>query len=156
MSEYIDISMLDKVQRQRRFINDFTGEIIEEENLGPLPEDIVSELEDHVGDGLARVTVSGALSSSVRFHKAESFVSVSLSCNNSMGDVLEVHDIMRPFVQKLAAEDHDHMAGFREEILSEGTSSVPAPLEEKVAEPPKRSSRVKLVGKNKPDYRRGK
>jgi hypothetical protein len=160
VGDFVDLSLLDKVQRQRRFINDINGEVTEQEKRDDLPEDLMSELEKYIGDGQARLTVSGSLSSSHEYHKAEAFVSISVACNNNMNDVEAVHDIVRPCVQDLVQKDHFEMSLLRDTVLPESqrlhsdvTAMVPA-SEGKVASPPKRSSGIKLAGKRKPDFQR--
>ena len=121
----------------------------------------MSELETYVGDGMARVTVSGALSSSHHYHKAEAFVSVSVTCNNNLEDVAAVHNMLRPKVQNLVSQDHDEMSLLRDTLLPENekkhTAPSGLPSAKKVAKPPaKRASKVTTGNKGvvKPNFRR--
>jgi hypothetical protein len=118
--DYVDESLLDRVHRSRSFTNGDDGVVETQERRDELPEELMSQLENHIGDGLARVTVSGELSSSHEYHGAKSFVSISVSCNNDMGDVAEVHDILRPTVQDMCRADHEEMSLLRDEILPRG------------------------------------
>jgi hypothetical protein len=163
--EYVDVSLEDRVQRRRSLYNDRDGTTNEQSRRDEIPEDWMSELETYVGDGLARVTVSGALSSSHHYHKAEAFVSVSVACNNNMEDVGAVHNLLRPKVQELVDKDHEEMSLLRDNLLPENEKKHTAPTglpsgkpsSSKVAKPPaKRASKVstKKPGVVKPNFRR--
>ena len=165
VGEFADVSMVDRVYRMRRFHNDEDVTVLEQECQDEIPEEIMNQLESFVGDGNAHLTISGSLSSSHRFHKAESFVSVSVTCNNSLDDVQQVHDIVRPFVQSLTLQDHDEMSLLRDQILPPEDRKHPDPFEEpkgpavaatKVASPPQRSATivVKPGGSVKPTFKR--
>jgi acyl-CoA reductase-like NAD-dependent aldehyde dehydrogenase len=83
--------------------------------------------------------VSGSISSNHEFHKAEAFVSVSVTCNNNMDDVMNVHALVQPFVKDLVRVDHDEMSLLRDEVLPEGKKLHAAAFEPKgkaVAIPP--------------------
>ena len=132
----------------------------------------MSQLEPYIGDGQGRLTVSGSLSSNHEYHKAEAFVSISVSCNNDLDDVRQVHDIVRPYVQELVHEDHQEMSLLRDTILPPDkrvhgqetsppvTKQVPTglpPVKEKgkVGRPPKRGSKITAKGgKPKPSLKR--
>jgi len=151
--DLLDLSLVDCVRRRRHFYNDNTGQMLEQELREEL-EDLMTDLEQHIGDGQARLTVSGELSSSKEFHKAGAFVSISVTCNNHLDDIQAVHDIVRPHVESLVKEDHDAMSDKREEILSPPAKS-PGPG--KTGSPPsKRSSKVvaKKGASKKPSFRR--
>ena len=165
VGEFADVSLVDRVYRERRFHNDEDASVVEQERQDEIPEEIMSQIEEHVGDGNAHLTVSGSLSSSHKFHKAESFVSVSVTCNNSMDDIRAVHDIVRPFVQTLTLQDHDEMSLLRDQILPPEDRKHPDVFEEpkgptvaaaKVATPPQRSATVvvKTGGPVKPTFKR--
>lgn len=130
----------------------------------------MSQLDPYIGDGQARLTVSGSVSSNHEYHKAEAFVSISVACNNNMDDVHKVHDIVRPHVQELVREDHHEMSLLRDDILpsekrlhghevsSPVGKSAPTglpPVKGKVSRPPKRESAVSAKGgKPKPTLKR--
>jgi len=118
--EFLDVSMVDTVHRSRKFINDNDKSVLEQERRDEIPEGLMSDLSSYLGDGQARVTVSGALSSSHEYHKAEAFVSISVSCNNDMQDVQAVHDLVRPHVHELVHQDHGEMSLLRDTILPVG------------------------------------
>ena len=102
------------------------------------------------------------MSSSHEYHKAEAFVSISVTCNNNMDDVGAVHELLRPRVQELVHEDHDHMSQLRDTLPSLATQlhvtpkGLPAATksEGKVSKPP-RSSKIKTkTGSKKPSFKR--
>jgi hypothetical protein len=146
---YADVSMEGHVLRNRRLHNDTDGTVTEQECRSEIPEEVMSQLDPFVGDGNAHLTVSGALSSSQSFHKAEAFVSVSVTCNNNLDDVRQVHNLIRPFVQTLVLEDHNEMSVLRDQILpeekrlhNEKGPSIAAEAQIKVSTPPQRSATV--------------
>ncbi len=169
----VDAGLCDRVYRSRRFHNDTDKTILEQTREGEPSEELMSQLEPYIGDGLGRLTVSGALSSNVEYHKAEAFVSVSVACNNNMDDIQQVHDIIRPFVQELIHADHQEMSFVRDTVLPSehrvhGQETSPPiqrpapkglppaqPEAAKVGRPPRRGSKVTPGGKKpKPLMRR--
>lgn len=167
VGQFADVSLVDRVYRQRRFHNDEDATVVEHERRDEIPEEIMEQIEPFVGDGNAHLTVSGSLSSSHKFHKAESFVSVSVTCNNSLDDIHKVHDIVRPFVQTLTLQDHDEMSLLRDQILPESDRrhspeelkgpAVVAESKPKIATPPQRTATVApgvRVGVAKPTFKR--
>lgn len=120
MDEFVDVTMVDCLHRQRKFHNDLDKTVLSQERQDPIPEEIMAQLEDYRGDGKAHLTVSGSVSSNHEFHKAEAFVSISVTCNNNMDDVMSVHALVQPFVKDLVRVDHEEMALLRDEILPEG------------------------------------
>lgn len=161
---YADVSMEDYILRQRRFHNDSDGTVTEQECRSEIPEEVMSQLEPFVGDGNAHLTVSGALSSSQSYHKAEAFVSVSVTCNNDLDSVRQVHDLVRPFVQAMVLEDHNEMSVLRDQTLpedkrlhSEKGPSIAAEAQTKVSTPPPQRSATISVRPGtpvKPSFRR--
>jgi len=163
--EYVDASMLDGVRRRRSMHNDNDHSITEQERSDGIPEELMSKLETYIGDGSARVTVSGELASSHEFHKASAFVSISVTCNNDLDDIETVHNLVRPVVQELAHKDHEDMSRLRDTILPKNkkkhSNPTGLPGEEKLTKPPAkmpagRSSKVitKNKGIKKPSFRR--
>lgn len=156
----------DGIQRRRSLYNDTTKEEIEQYREDDLPEELMSELADHVGDGEAKLTIGGSLGSTVHFHKAEAFVSIGVSCNNNLDDVEAVHAIVLPHLKKLLSEDLLEMSKLRDPWLDpqdrRHTKSASAPVGKAALEgesegvvkgPPKRSSHIKLgPGAKKPTF----
>lgn len=148
-NEHADVGMVDRVYRRRQFHNDEDASIETHQRQDEIPEEIMEQLDPYVGDGNAHLTVSGSLSSSHEYHKAESFVSVSVTCNNNLDDIQAAHKIVRPFVHELVLEDHNAMSLLRDEILPsdkrlhgnepKGPAIVAGT---KVATPPQRSASV--------------
>lgn len=175
LTDAVDVSLCDRTYRSRKYHNDIDKTVLDQTREGEPPEELMSQLEPYVGDARARLTVSGALSSNVEYHKAEAFVSVSVSCNNDMDDVQQVHDFLRPYVQGLIDEDHREMSLIRDTVLppehrvhgneisppvrkatpkGEGYSQV-RPEVAKVGKPPRRGAKVTPGGKKpKPSMRR--
>jgi len=164
----VDEGMCSRVQRSRSFFNDTDKTLSSEAREDHVSEDLMSQIEPYIGDGLGRLTVSGAMSSSHEYHKAESFVSISVACNNDMDSIRQVHDIVRPQVHELINEDHQEMSLLRDTVLPpekrlHGSAASP-PIQKpapkglppaKVGKPPQRGSTVKAKGvKPKPVMRR--
>lgn len=160
--DYIDVSLVDRVHRRRWIYNDLDNSMTEQVRDDEVPEDLMSDLQEYIGDGLARVTVSAELKSSHEFYGAGSFVSISLTCNNNLDDATAVHTVLRPHVQRLVEKDYHEMSLLRDEILP---ANIPKlhnapkglPSGEKVGGPPKRSAKTvtkKKGGPKKPNFRR--
>lgn len=162
--EYVDESP--QVLRHRSLYNDYDKTTLEQEQSYDIPEEIMAQIEDYLGDGTARVTVSADLGSSVSFHSAKAFVSVSVPCNNDIDSISMVHDILRPFVQQLTEDDHGEMAARRDGLIGTGGSPTPEPAAQ-VRQPPKRGGSsgpkgpskrggktITPKGVKKPNYRR--
>ena len=151
--EYVD--ECSQVRRHRSLYNDNDGTTLEQELSSDIPEEIMATIEDYQGDGTAKVTVSADLGSSVSFHSAKSFVSVSVPCNNDEDSIGAVHDILRPFVQRLTEEDHAAMAEIRDGLI-DPRKATPAPeAKAQVRQPPKRGGKtVTPKGAKKPSFRR--
>ena len=166
--EYVD--ECPKVLRHRSLYNDNDGTTLEQEQSYDIPEEIMDQIEDYMGDGLARVIVSADLGSSVSYHSAKAFVSISVPCNNDMGSISAVHDVLRPNVQQLCHQDHEEMAVIRDSIIRDGVTNprrATQELEAKgpVRQPPKRGGpkkgglkrggqTVTPKGVKKPSFRR--
>jgi hypothetical protein len=90
------------------------GRVEEETSSDPIPEELVEQLEPFIGDGESRIIVSGTLSSTVDYQKAEAFVSVSVPCGTSLDHIRKAHDIVRAFVNDLLIEDLETMKGLRD------------------------------------------
>lgn len=156
--EYVD--ECPQVRRHRSLYNDNDGTTLEQEQSHDIPEEIMAQIEDYLGDGTARVTVSADLGSSVSYHSAKAFVSVSVPCNNDIDSVSMVHSMLRPFVQQLCEDDHGEMAVRRDGIIRDGVTNprrATQELEAKgpVRQPPKRGGPKKSVTAKKGGLKRG-
>ena len=136
--EYVD--ECPKVRRHRSLYNDNDKTTLEQEQSYDIPEEIMSLLEDYQGDGLARVTVSADLGSSVSFHSAKAFVSISVTCNNDMDSIGSVHAMLRPHVQQLVHEDHGEMAILRDGLIEPQKAASASEPKALVRQPPKRGA----------------
>ena len=167
-TEYVDECSL--VRRHRSFYNDNDKTTLEQEQSHEIPEEIMATIEDYQGEGNARVTVSADLGSSVSYHGAKAFVSISVPVNNDADSIGAVHDMLRPYVQKLVEEDHAAMAEIRDGVIRGGGESRKATQEPEakghIRQPPKRSTNgpkketkrggktVTPKGAKKPSFRR--
>jgi hypothetical protein len=138
--EYVD--ECPQVRRRRSLYNDNDKTTLEQEQSQDIPEEIMAQLEDFLGDGTARITVSADLGSSVSYHSAKAFVSVSVPCNNDIDSISSVHDILKTFVQELAEEDHGDMGLRRDALIDPGAADRPTPdqrqAQAQIRQPPKR------------------
>ena len=97
----------------------------------------MAALEPHIGDAQAKVTVGAELAHSKDYGcKAQSFVSVSVTCNNSEDDISAVHNIIHPLARKLVNEDLEKM-----KLDRDGHIGANAPVPGKVASPPRASAK---------------
>lgn len=112
-----DISLVEQI-RCRRWVEDADGERTEEEAQLPLPEDVVSKMEELAGDMKGRITVGAELASSVEFgFKAGAFCSIGVSCDSSEEVLEEAHGVLYPLAERLVIEDHYHMSQLRDAML---------------------------------------
>lgn len=163
-TEYIDVCS--QVRRHRSFYNDNDKTTLEQEQSHEIPEEIMATIEDYQGEGNARVTVSADLGSSVSYHSAKAFVSISVPVNNDADSIDAVHGMLRPYVQKLTEEDHAAMAEIRDGIINPGSAPTEAAPAAQVRQPPKRGGKgpkkelkrggktVTPKGSKKPNFRR--
>lgn len=160
--EFVDVSLVDRVHRRRSIYNDLTKEITEQVRDDEIPEDLMSEIEPYIGDGLGRVIVSAGLKSSHDFWGADAFVSISLTCNNNLDDATAMSRIVKTRVHELVEKDYHAMSLLRDELLPAHVKKLHGapkglPSGEKMASPPKRSSKVttkKKGGPKKPSFGR--
>ena len=163
--EYLGIYFKDLVRHRRTYYDD-DGKPHEKNRQRPIPEELMGDLEQYIGDGLGRVTVSAELGSSVAFgNKASAFVSISVTCNNNLGDCEQVHDIVQPYVKRLVEEDHKVMSDERDSYIApDARLKLPEPGNQ-VAKPPTKKAAAKTnrppppgagktKAKAKPNFRR--
>jgi hypothetical protein len=125
---YISVELKDKV---RRFLSveDKSGNAQEEQYSEPIPEELMSALEQYGGDGKARVSIGGELSTSTNFgFKASASVHMSVTCDNNLQVMEEVHDLVQPYVEALVVRDHARMADLRANMVEALTSETAARL----------------------------
>jgi hypothetical protein len=143
-AHYIGVSMKDKV---RRFLSaeDKDGNTVEEQYSEPIPEDLMTQLEQYGGDGRARVSVGGELTSSTNFgFKAAASTHMSVTCDNNLEVMEEVHDLVQPYVEKLVLRDHARMADLRANMVEALIGERAARLTEP-ASPPEPESPGKVA-----------
>ena len=95
-----------------------------------LPEEVMAQLDEFLGNALGKVTVGGELSHSKEYGcSAKSFVSMSITCDNSLETCQAVHDIVHPTVRALLNEDLDMMKADRDQHLqNEKPAASSAPV----------------------------
>jgi len=118
-----------------------------------LPEDMMDQLSELMGDAGGRVTVGSELSNNLNYNKAQAFVSFSVTCNNNLGTMQQVHSLVQPIVRQLTRDDLASMAMERDSYAQGG--SIPG----KVSGPPVKAAQAKgpvakPAGAPKPSFRR--
>lgn len=159
--EDYDVGLIDRVIRFRGW------EVREEESdrvvtrnqsrQDTLPEDLMAALEEHIGDGLAKVTVGGELGHSKEYGcKAQSFVSISVHCNNDEETLKAVKDIVQEKVRTFVNEDLAEMIVDRDRWMEQdkagetGGKIARQPATEEGKAKPKPRGRVR----SRPSYSR--
>jgi hypothetical protein len=128
--DYVDVSMVDRVFRWVR-VYEPNGSVHEKQLRQEIPEEILMAAKSKRGELDGKVTVSAALADSMEFgNKAEAFVSISLSCENTVEACQELHNVIQPVVQRLVQEDLAMAAQLRDANLA--ARNQPGP----VAAPP--------------------
>jgi len=161
ISEVFDVGMLDCVVRHRSWNIDLgsTRATRNQHLHTSIPENIMSALEEHLGDGLAKVTVGCELAHNKEFGcKAQSFVSVSVTCGNNEHDINAVHGIVQSLARQLTNTDLEAMKLDRDAHMtgSATTARVSSPPGGRVSSPPKAQGPA-LTAKaevNRPSFRR--
>jgi len=115
-NKLLDVSLTEQIYLRRAWEVD--GVVHEEEAHEPLPEDIVSKLEELTGDMKGRVTVGAELASSIEFgFKAGAFCSIGVSCDSSEDAMEETHGVIFPLAERLVTADHEVMSKIRDSML---------------------------------------
>jgi hypothetical protein len=114
-----------------------------------LSENDMQKLSELAGDGGGKVTVGATLAHSKEFgNKAEAFVSFSVTTDNDLPTMMEVHDFLQPHVRNLVNADLREMMVDRDAYLD---GQVP----DQVKVPPGKA-RVPPPGAGKPKPVSGK
>jgi hypothetical protein len=125
--EVLDLSMTEKFIRQKYVTND-DEDLFFDEKTGwtyeILPEEIMEQLAEYVGDGLNKVTVGAELGVSDYGNKGGAWFSVSVVCDSNPEVVPHVHGILREYVQGQVEVDADEMAALRDKLC--GTAPDPS------------------------------
>jgi len=123
--DYVDVSMVDRVFRQVR-VYEPDGSVHEKQLREEIPEEILMAAKSKRGELDGKVTVSASLADSIEYgYKAEAFVSISLSCENTVEACQLLHDAIRPVVHGLVRQDQAMAAQMRDEILAARQSGQP-------------------------------
>ena len=120
--DVIDVEWEDKVQRSREAVVDNVI-VVNESTETFIPEEYVAPLAECLGDGLARISVSGDLAVNDYGTKAGSHVTVSVTCGNNEEDIEKAHSIARTIMEKCVAEDVNRMEAMLNQRISKKTST---------------------------------
>lgn len=138
ISELQDVGLIDRIIRMRRWEAEQPDGRVQTRTQSlqqPIPEEIMSKLQTHLGDALAKVTVGGELGHSRDYGcKAQSFVSISVHCNNEESAIEATHEILHGVVRRLVNEDLEAMKEDRDKHL--GAPATPPPPVGRVAQMP--------------------
>lgn len=126
-TDYVDVELRDHVRRNMS-VEDPEGVIHNQEIVGFLSEEleegIMSKLQEHLGDGEAKVVVGADLALSDYGNKAGAFCSVSVACNNNLEDIQAVHDIIHPYVRQQVEQDLLEVEAIRARVMG-GAKEAP-------------------------------
>jgi len=117
------------------------------------------QLNELMGDASGKVTVGGELSHNKNFNKAQAFVSFSVTCDNNLETMQQVHALIQPVVHQLILADLKDMTASRDAYAA--GNSAPG----KTSAPPAKAPATKgpklvagpvagRVGVQKPNFRR--
>jgi hypothetical protein len=111
-----DVSRTEIIRVRRS--TEMDGVLQEEAGEEPLPEEIMSKLEELAGDLKGRVTVGAELSSSVEFgFKAGASVHIGVSCDSDPDTLEEVCDLVGPLTERFVVKHHAVMSQRRDAML---------------------------------------
>lgn len=149
-SEIVDVSLQDGTYRRREWKMD--NKHREQVQHGTLPEEVLSQIAEYMGDGAAKITVGAELSHNKDYCTAKSFVSISVHCGNDEESLGAVHSIIHEMAKKLVKEDLAVMMEERNALLA------PAKKPETVTAGPPRPAAVnpipRVAPKTPPSFRR--
>jgi hypothetical protein len=108
-----------------------------------LTEEIMAQLDEFLGNALGRVTIGGELSHSKEYGcSAKSFVSMSITCDNSLETCQAVHDVVQPTVRALLNEDLSMMKEDRDHHLQGEQAAAPAAPEGRFSPGPPQPKKI--------------
>jgi hypothetical protein len=121
IGEVVDLSMAERYTRQKYVTSDEGEDLFFDEETGwsyeILPEEIMEQLVEYVGDGLNKVTVGAELGVSDYGNKGGAWFSVSVVCDSNPEVIVPVHDILRRYIQQQVELDADEMADMRDKLV---------------------------------------
>lgn len=122
-TDYVGVGLTDLAKRQRGWEVE-NGPRKEQTRQQPiaevLPEDVMSKLEELAGDAGGKVVVGATLAHSKEYgNKAEAFVSFSVTTDNNLDVMREVHDFLQPLVRELVNKDLMEMMADRDSYLGQ-------------------------------------
>jgi hypothetical protein len=121
---YLEVGLQDGIRRRRGFSaeNRLGDEkrFVQQKRTA-LPENLMEELSQYLGDGNAKVVVGAELTHSRDYGcKAGAFVSISVHCNADSQTIQEVHDTLMPVVHDLTRQDLAEAIKSRDDFMDHG------------------------------------
>ena len=124
--DYVDVDMVDRVVRVVR-VYEPDGAVHEKQRKEQIPEEILMAARSKRGELDGKVTVSAELGDSFDYgYKAGAFVSITLSCENSVEACQELHSVVQPVVHRLVQQDHAMAAEMRDNLWAKANGQQPA------------------------------
>lgn len=128
--EIRDVGLVDRIVRVRRWEAEQPDGKVKARTQSVqqlIPEEIMAELESHLGDAQAKVTVGAELGHSRDYGcKAGAFVSVSVHCNNHEDDIQAVHETLHNLARNFVNEDLEVMKQDRDSHMGAAPPQQPA------------------------------
>lgn len=165
---YWDVSAMDRV-RVNAAVSDSKGALWSNTTYFSIPEDIMEDLQDLLGDGNASVTVGNNVAVSDYGNKAECSVFVKLTCAQDLGSVertreigqalalrfvedglAQAEQILNKFLGKPAREADSK--SFVDSAVTKAAAAKPKPV--LAASSPGKVGKVSLQGKKVPSFKR--
>lgn len=105
-----------------------SGDVEETTVTPPLPEDIMDELEELLGDGQATVTIGKDIKTSQNFETAGSSCFIKLTCNQDLKTVLKTREIAQSLAIGFAEQGYEQARYALDRMMGRDVPE-PAPLE---------------------------
>lgn len=129
LTEVLDVGQLDKVVRHRNWeLEGENGHVTtrNQSKQEELPGDLMTDLAEEIGDGLAKVTVGAELGHSKEYGcKAQAFVSISVHCNNDEDTIQRVQGVLHERARAFVNQDLEEMMADRDRYLQKDRTGEP-------------------------------
>lgn len=145
-AQVVDVQGEDKVF-VRVHAEDNEGPLVDDPRYIELPEDIVTQLKEFLGDGKARVSVSDEFACSAYGNKSGAHVSVSVACGNSEPEIVGAHGVARALVEQLLQENYERVDQLYRDLTGQSSGSQIAAQQ---PAPPPQSANVPLSSDGRP------
>lgn len=146
--EVVDLDRKDLIFRSRSAAHSDLGVLVDESLFMYPPEDYVDRIEKVLGDANARVSVSGNIGVSDYGNKASASVTVTLTCNQQEGDIVEAHGIAKEIMERFLDEDQRTMEGMLAQALDGGSKQATP------SKAPAKAAPAKARSGGKPNFKR--